>query len=145
MITRSFDAARVNAVANDPAVRPGMGVVSAGDIDLSDAVACRRNLFLFGAHGGWSFIWSAPGVFEIHTTVLPEGRGVWAYAAVREALALAASLGARLVWTRIRPKDRHTRLFARAAGFAPAGRDLFDIGDGPEEFDLMTWRPECHS
>lgn len=145
MIRRTFDATEVNAAANHPDVRPGMGVQSAGALDMTALVACRRNLFLFGAHGGWSFIWTAPGVFEIHTTVVPEGRGTWAYAAVCEALALAASLGAALVWTRIRPKDRHTRLFARAAGFEPAGRDLFDIGDGPEEFDLMTWRPACPS
>ncbi len=76
-IVRATDAVRVNAVLNDYRVRPWVADEGEGDLDVSAGVADPRNVFLLGEHGGCFFIWLQPGVYEVHTAVLPAGRGAW--------------------------------------------------------------------
>jgi hypothetical protein len=139
MIARTRCAETVNAVANHPDVRPFIG--GAGPLDMTALLADRANVALFGPHGGFFYHWCAPGVFEVHTLILPAGRGADALADARLSLdVMADEFGASMVWTRVRRDLRHVRLFARAAGMKPAGRRCFDLGDGPHEYDLLTWR-----
>lgn len=77
MIAREFTAERINAVINDPAVRPFAGDPEDGRIDMSDIVADDRNVLLMGAHGGTVFRFIYPGLYEGHAQALPEGRGAW--------------------------------------------------------------------
>lgn len=75
-ITRETNAARINAVLNDPYVRPFVAD-EAGVLDVSKQVANERNVLLMGEHGGCLFFWLQPGVYEVHTQVTRAGRGEW--------------------------------------------------------------------
>lgn len=76
-ITREFTADRINAVLNDPEVRPWVADTSLGAIDISPQVADKNNVLLMGEHGGCFFNKVMAGMYEVHTQVLPAGRGEW--------------------------------------------------------------------
>lgn len=126
IVERSFDAEYVNAVVNAPEVRPFIGP---GDyLDLSEAVARPENWFLMGEHGGFALIWSAPGVHEVHTFILREGRGRWARQAASDGVAFAASQGDRMLWTKIPDDQPNVALYARAMGMQDTGVSIETFG-----------------
>jgi hypothetical protein len=127
----------VNRFANHPDIRPFVG--GTGELDLTSAV-CDPNVFLFGEHGGFCLSWSAPGTYEIHTMIVPEGRGAWAIEFAKEAKAYMVSIGAHHLWTRIHPDHRHTQIFTRKTGLKPCGTNTLDVGNGPVEWLLFDWR-----
>lgn len=141
MIERTFDARRINELVNHPAVRPFIGGDIAQPLDLSDAVADPANIFGVGEHGGFAFTWSAPRVYEVHTFILPEGRGRWAADFALTARAWMVENGARLLWTRVHPEAGNVRAFTLKAGFQPAGTHTVDLGAGPVTYELYDWRP----
>lgn len=143
MIKRTFDAQRVNYLVNHPEIRPFIGGDTTLELDLTQAVADPANHFLDGKHGGFAASWSAPAVFEIHTFILPEGRGGWARDFARAGRDYIESQGARHLWTRVDPKASHVRRFTLQAGFMPAGQHTIDLGIGPVTYDLFDWRPSC--
>jgi hypothetical protein len=128
MLTRSFDTARINAVVNHPEVRPFVGSPEYGEIDMTPVVAKMEDWFLMGDHGGFLLSWSAPGVREIHTFVLPEGRGRWAADARAEMLDYTRANGTHTLWTKIDPTHRHTVQFARRGGMQPAEEVINMLG-----------------
>jgi hypothetical protein len=139
-LERCFDAERLNALVNHPDIRPHVGGDPDFPIDLTGALV-GRNVFLLGEYGGFGLTWCAPGVYEVHTFILPQGRGAWALAAVRTGLAIMqAAYSASHIWTRVKPDAKAVRMFTRAAGFAHVGREEFDIGVGPEPFEIYEWR-----
>ena len=75
MIHRSFDPERANKLINHPAVRPFVGGDGESYLDLTAIIEDRKNYLLLGPHGGFLATWSAPNTYEIHTFILPEGRG----------------------------------------------------------------------
>jgi hypothetical protein len=77
-ITREFKASRINSVLNHPEVRPWVADMSLGIIDISKQVANQNNVLLMGDYGGCFFSKMMDGFYEVHTQVLPEGRGAWA-------------------------------------------------------------------
>ena len=77
-VERETSADRINAILNDPAVRPWVADDSEGVIDVAPQVSNERNILLTGDHGGCFFFWLQPGVYEVHTQVLPRARGEWA-------------------------------------------------------------------
>jgi hypothetical protein len=138
---RTFDAARVNALVNDPVVRPGLGGDTSCPLDLTAAVSDRGNVFLVGAHGGVCFCWSAPATYELHAFVQPDGRGAWATDLLFDGLRLMkAEHGADTVWCRVAPSHRHIRILALHLGFAPAGENTIDLGVGPITYQLFVWK-----
>lgn len=84
-VSREFAAEHLNAVVNDPAVRPWVGG-GTGPLDLSGLVADRANYLLMGLGGGILFQRIDAGFYEAHTQFLPEARGPSAVRAVRDAL-----------------------------------------------------------
>lgn len=140
MIERSFDSDRINELINHPTIRPHIGGDGISSVDTTSAVADRQNFFLLGRHGGFSFSWAGPKAYEIHTFILPEGRGREAYRLVREAVDFMAATGALHIWTRILPDAVNVRRFALSAGFKPAGKHTIDMGLGPVTYDLFEWR-----
>ncbi len=76
-IRRDFDAVAINRVLNDPEVRPWVADLGEGVLDLSKAVANQQNVLLMGEHGGCMFYRMMDGMYEVHTQVLPSGRGQW--------------------------------------------------------------------
>lgn len=70
---RTFDAARLNEVANHPDVRPFVG--GEGELDLSSIVADPRNFALEVDGGGFIMQALERGIYEVHSLFLPEARG----------------------------------------------------------------------
>lgn len=112
-------------------------------IDLTSAVADRANYFLDGEYGGFACTWSAPGTYEVHTFIVPEGRGEWATRFAKDGKDYMAEHGADHLWTRVHPEAKHVRAFTLKAGFRPAGTHTIDLGLGPVTYDLFDWRREC--
>jgi len=83
ILWREHDASRINAVLNHPEIRPWVADMSEGEIDISQQVANPRNVLLMGKYGGCMCFQIFPGVYEVHTQVLPEGRGKWSLDFVR--------------------------------------------------------------
>lgn len=116
MLKRCFDKDRINAIVNDPSVRPFVGAPEMGDLDMTPVIDRHENWFLLGEHGGFLLIWSAPFTREVHTFILPSGRGKWAADARQTVIDYAAKNGVKMLWTKIAPEHRHTDRFARQGG-----------------------------
>lgn len=77
-VWRDVDASHINGIINHPEVRPHVADSSLGEIDLSKQVENPNNFVLSGEYGAFLLSRIMPGVFEVHTQVLPEARGDWA-------------------------------------------------------------------
>lgn len=86
MIERTTDAAAINAILNHPAVRPTVADVTDGPLDVSDRVSNPDNVSLVGEYGAIVFFKYCDGIYEVHTQILPEGRGKWACQFAQECL-----------------------------------------------------------
>lgn len=128
VVAPSRDVAFINAVVNDPSVRPHVGPEYLGELDLSEAVARPENLCLFGRWGGFLLAWSAPGVREVHTMILPDGRGAWARRARVEMIAYCTAQGDTMLWTKIPADQPHVRRFALEGGMRPVGMTVATFG-----------------
>jgi hypothetical protein len=73
---QTADASRLNALLNDPRVRPW---IANGDqpVDVTPQVSNPKHVFLLGDHGACCFLQLMPALYEAHTAVLPEYRGEW--------------------------------------------------------------------
>lgn len=140
MIERSFDADRINELVNHPTIRPYVGGDGKSHLDLTATVTNLQNYWLLGPHGGFGYIWTAPDTYEIHTFILPEGRGREAYRLAQESLKFMKSQGATHLWTRVDPEAANVRRFTLSAGLKPAGHNTVDLGGGPVTYDLFHWR-----
>lgn len=78
-IIRETSAERINRVLNDESVRPWVADLSEGVIDITKSVENLNNVLLMGEHGGCMLFKLMPGVYEVHTQILPAGRGAWAH------------------------------------------------------------------
>lgn len=125
-------------------LRPDLGGDGKSVIDLTEALADQDNHCLLGEHGGFFLDWCAPQTYEIHAFILPEGRGPPAYQLIAETLEYMTDCGANHIFARILPTARHTRIFARQAGFKPCGSQIIDLGAGPVDYNLYHWRTACH-
>jgi hypothetical protein len=143
MIVRSFDAALLNDIVNHPDIRPYVGGDLSVYLDLSHLIADDKNYALLGPHGGFFLTWTAPGTYEIHTFILPEGRGPQARALAMEAMSYMVTEGANHLWTRVERGAENVRQFTLAAGLKPCGTQILDLGAGPTTYDLFHWRLEC--
>jgi hypothetical protein len=143
MIQRCFDAGRINDLVNDPSIRPHIGGDPDAPLDLTAAVNDRMNVFLLGEHGGFAFTWSAPRTYEVHTFILPEGRGPEALELALTARGWMEEHFADHLWTRVHPDAANVRAFTLKAGFEPAGSHTIDLGAGPVAYDLVDWRSPC--
>ena len=79
-----MDAAFLNSVANNPAVRPGLG--GKGDIELSGLVADPNNVALVCPFGGFLVMKLESCVYECHSMFLPEASGADVLEAMRGGL-----------------------------------------------------------
>lgn len=140
MLSRSFDAERLNWIVNHPTVRPFVGGNTFEPLDLTHLVADEKNYALLGDHGGFLCTWTAPGTYEVHTFILPEGRGKPAYRLAKEGVSFMADIGAEHLWTRVPRALEHVRRFTLAASFKPCGSQELDLGIGPVTYDLFNWK-----
>ncbi len=77
-LAQTKDAAFFNRVLNHPAVRPDVADLGEGALDVSALVAQNSTTLLTGEHGGCILFRYYQGCHEVHTAVLPSGRGKWA-------------------------------------------------------------------
>lgn len=118
-LARVSDAGRLNAIINDPSVYPLVRGAAEGPLDLGPVIADPRHVALMAEHGGCVFIQHQPGIFEVHTQILPVGRGAWAVAMVRQALYwMFTRTDAVEIWTRCPKGNLGARALARAVGGA---------------------------
>jgi hypothetical protein len=140
MLERCRDAGRINAVVNHASVRPFVGdgtrYLDSADL-LSDP---DKNIFLMGEHGGFALIETEPKVHEIHTFILPEGRGSWARAAAQELIDFAAQNGDIRVWTKVPADQKNVELYTRRAGLRPTG-ELTTVFDKPYKVFSLELTP----
>jgi len=86
LVSRTFDAKRINEIVNDPSIYPWVcGQVEGPPLDVSRLLENNAHVALFGEHGGAIFFCHCPGYYEIHSQALPSGRGEWALQAARDA------------------------------------------------------------
>lgn len=130
MLARSHDVERINAVVNDPQVRPHVGAPDYGDLDVSAAVANSDHWFLMGEHGGFMLEYVDPDAREVHTFILPSGRGKWANDARQAMLGYAKTNGAKVLWTKISPSDKHVIRYALQGGMQFTG-DVVELFGKP--------------
>lgn len=129
---RTADAALVNALLNDPLIRPTIG--GNGVLDASTLLADTRNVCLMDDGGAAMFAWRGPGIFEGHSFFRVRGT---------EAISLGKSLlttmfkdyGARMVWGLTPLPLRHVRWFNRKLGFRSQG--VTETPEGPCELFVM--------
>lgn len=143
MIGRTFNASLLNHLANHPEIRPHIGGDVTQPIDLTEFASREEHIGLVGEHGGFLCSWTAPHCYEVHTLILPEGRGRWAYDFARAGRDWMQEFGALHLWTRVHPQAPHVRRFTLRAGFKPAGQHTADLGVGPVTYDLFDWRARC--
>lgn len=136
MLDRSYDAERINVVVNDPEVRPFVGAIELGDVDLTSVVERPENWFLMGEHGGFGLVWSAPGVHEIHTFILPLGRGKWATKAAETMIAFARENGDTMLWTKIPSKFKNVSIYARLMGMKTTDIVVKTFGEPYEVYKM---------
>lgn len=140
MLERCFDVGLINLAANHPDVRPYLGPDCLGELDFADAVSDQNNWFLMGQHGGFALAWSAPGVYEVHVFVLPEGRGKWAAEARQATIDYALENGATMLWARIAPHAKFVSWFARRGGMQPTGEMIYTLGSAYDVFKMELSR-----
>lgn len=86
MLSREVSAERVNDIVNDPSIHPWVAGPITGPLDLSVPIESGAYIALIGEYGGFMFWQVAPGIYDAHSVVLPDGRGRWAIRAAKEAL-----------------------------------------------------------
>lgn len=72
-----MDATFLNAIANDPCVRPWIGGDPSIPVDLAPLLSDQGNYAIVCEHGGWVLHNLAPGTYEIHTLFGKAGRGAY--------------------------------------------------------------------
>lgn len=118
-LERHFDAKQINEVINHPSVYPWVRGLIDGPLDLSPALADRGNVLLMGKHGGILFDRHQSGLYEAHTSVLPEGRGAWCLEMVHAALHwMFTRTDCVEVTTRVPKGNLAARALTRAAGLS---------------------------
>ncbi len=117
-VERQFDAKRLNDVVNHPSIYPWVHGNIQGPLDFSEAVNENSpHINLMGEFGGCVFVRCQAGLYEVHTHILPEGRGEWAKAAVQECVNyIFTSTDAVEIWTRIPKGNYAARALVRALG-----------------------------
>lgn len=139
MIRPVNDPAIVNHFANHPDILPHI----AGGRDSLDLTAgvTDPNVFLFGEHGGFCWIWSAPETFEGHVMLTRAGRGAWGARLIRGAVQYMADHGATHLWARIHPERPEVGIYAAQGGLRDTGTThSADMGEGPVAWRIFNWR-----
>lgn len=119
MIERDYTADRINAIVNDPAVRPWVADVAAGPIDMTAEVANPANVCLVGRYGAFFCFKFWDGLYECHSQMLPDGRGKWAFDFARAgARYMFTATDCAEILTRIPEGHVAATALARAMGFS---------------------------
>lgn len=136
------DIPAINAILNDPAVKPTAALGQSGDLDVT-TLFNGRNVILSAPGGGAVFAWSSPGVFEGHSFFLPTIRGRKAVALGREMLIFMFRHGAQRIWGQTPADNRPACMFNRLLGFKSLGFDTAPFPQGRIEVELFQMEASC--
>jgi hypothetical protein len=122
LIYRATNAALHNYIANHPEVKPTLGY-NEGPTDFTPLLAHPESYVMLSDGEGCAaiFEWSAPGVWQAHSMVLPDSRGRSAVKAAGEMFDLMFSDGARMIWGMTPKANRAAQIFNRMIGAKHAG------------------------
>lgn len=136
-VVRTLDATHLNAVANDPDVRPDLG--GEGALDLTPAVSDPANVTVVTAHGGFIAVAAGAGRYEIHSLFRPDGRGRESIRAMRAGLDyLFAATDATELVTKVPQVNLAARGLARLAGFSPLFTSVIPWGAERAPTDFLS-------
>lgn len=135
MIRRETDAAFVNRVVNDDAVRPFLDYRGIDEpMDWTDVVE-KCVVLSNGQDAVAAFEELQPRIFQAHLMFLPTCRGERAINTARDMLEWLRP-DADIVWGAGPQKNRAVRWFARHLGFAKVQDDVYEA-EGPVELFAM--------
>lgn len=140
MIKRATTADFINKVVNHPAVRPSIHAAP-GPVDLSAVVANPSHVVMEDMYGCMMFFQHVPGLYEIHTMILPEGRGAWAMDFAQQAVEyLFLRTNATEVFTRVPEGNIGAGALARACGAKHEHRTKQQFPDREFPVEIMGGR-----
>lgn len=144
MIRRTMNAAFLTEVANHPEVRPWLGAPDIPVLDLTPLVGNPENIAIETKGGGWILQAMAPGVYEIHSLFLPEGRGKPFMAGAREMLRYVfTATDATEILTKCPDDNGGARMAASLVGFRERFRrdDAWapGVGISYQAFTIDDW------
>lgn len=143
-----MQATRLNELANHPAVRPHIGLTAHGQIDCTETLSNPGVICLEVEHGAFVFDQldpQHPSRFELHTFILPEGRGAAVLQAAAEAFRwMFTRTDCLELVTKVPASNKPAAFMARRAGFMSVFTRQAAWEDGSDvEYFAMTfdvWR-----
>lgn len=141
IVERSTDAGFINRVANHPDVRPFLHWPQDRDVDLTPYVQNPNNLLLQGEFGGMLIIQHLAGLYELHTQIIPEGRGAWALKMAHDCVEyLFTRTNAVEVFTRVPQGNVAALALTKACGARMEQRVLQNFGGEMVQLDIYGGR-----
>lgn len=142
MIRRTLDGAFLTEIANRPDIRPMIGPGD-GFVDLRPVAANPANYVIEADHGGWLLEAKGPGVYEIHSLFLPEGRGAMFFRNAREMLRyMFTRTDCTEIWTKCPDDNPGARMAALKCGFKEVFRRencWADVGVSYQSLTIDGW------
>lgn len=131
-VRRTLKAEALNAAANHPDVRPWLGNLDLGPLDLTAMVGDPANITMANSHGGFILQKLADGLYEAHSIFTPEGRGGLVPETRRTLAFLFCATDAAKLLTRVPACNPRAAALARMAGFEEYANqpDAWDTPDG---------------
>lgn len=120
---RAYDATHINRVVNHPEVFKWVSMPGIDVLDLSAAVTNPDNVLLENEHGGFIFIRTGGGHYEVHTQFLPSGRGQSLQAAREAAEYMFTQTDCVAIDTYVPDGNIGALNLAKAMNFTYTGRD----------------------
>lgn len=142
-VSRTVNAALLNRVANDPAVRPWlsceeMGVPADAPIDLSEAIRDLSNVALVTNGGGFLLHARGGGDYEVHSMFLPEARS-GTVAAMRAGMDyMFTRTDCQKLITKVPDDNKAAANLAAAGGFKPVFRREAVWNGGGVSYQALT-------
>ena len=141
IIRRATDSTFSNMVLNHPEVRKHTLHVEGVPSDITPLVSNPANVVMEGEYGGIIFHQVLAGLFEVHTYVLPEGRGKWALDMAHEAIEwMFCRTNASELYTRVPDGNVAAMALSRAVGAKLEQRVMNKINGDNVMVDIMTGR-----
>jgi hypothetical protein len=140
-LKRSFDPIEINFLANHIDIFPHIKAPNTDYIDVSPLLEDPRNVFLVAEGGFVSFMWQAPGIYDVHLGFKKGRRGPYAARATRDATKwLFVNTDCMVIWAHVPETTRLIASFCKAMGgerefYRPA---VWPTEDGP--VGMSFWR-----
>jgi hypothetical protein len=120
---RTWDAQRINEIANHPAVKPFVDLGVLDEIDVRELLGHPGVIAFLDPHGCFIAVEEEPQVFSVHTMFLPEGRGPHVVTLARRQIREMFTIyEAKRLTTFVADDNKPARVLATRVGFKPVRR-----------------------